>query len=133
MAERQMGERQEQRQPLSLHAAMSRRRRGGSAGPAGHPRGSHPPTPHSTRPPAAGLSLAVRSGMQAQSGGDVGRVMVVLITDGRANVSLGKSNDDPDACAPDAPKPSQVRAALCGAALRLLRGACCCCLRAPEF
>ena len=90
--------------------------------------GSHPLSPHSTRPPAAGLSLAVRSGMQAQSGGDVGRVMVVLITDGRANVSLGKSNDDPDACAPDAPKPSQVRAAL-----RLLRGACCSCLRAPEF
>ena len=33
--------------------------------------------------------------------------MVVLITDGRANVSLAKSNDDPEAIAPDAPKPSQ--------------------------
>ena len=35
----------------------------------------------------------------------MGRVMVVLLTDGRANVSLAKSNDDPDA---DAEKPSQV-------------------------
>jgi Mg-chelatase subunit ChlD len=44
---------------------------------------------------------------QAQSSGDVGRVMMVLITDGRANVSLAKSNEDPEAMAPDAPKPSQ--------------------------
>ena len=58
-------------------------------------------------PLAHGLSLAVRFGMQAQQQGDVGRVMVVLITDGRANVSLAKSNDDPEALAPDAPKPSQ--------------------------
>ena len=29
--------------------------------------------------------------------GDVGRIMVVLLTDGRANVSLAKSNADPDA------------------------------------
>ena len=58
-------------------------------------------------PLAHGLSLAVRFGSQAASGGDVGRVMVVLITDGRANVSLAKSNDDPEAIAPDAPKPSQ--------------------------
>lgn len=57
-------------------------------------------------PLAHGLSLAVRTGMQAQAGGDVGRVMVVLITDGRANVSLGKSNEDPEAIKPDAPKPS---------------------------
>ena len=53
------------------------------------------------------MSLAVRFGSQAQQQGDVGRVMVVLITDGRANVSLAKSNEDPDALAPDAPKPSQ--------------------------
>jgi magnesium chelatase subunit D len=33
--------------------------------------------------------------------------MMVLITDGRANVSLAKSNEDPEAMAPDAPKPSQ--------------------------
>lgn len=36
--------------------------------------------------------------------GDVGRIMVVLLTDGRANVSLAKSNADPDAT-----KLSQVR------------------------
>lgn len=58
-------------------------------------------------PLAHGLSLAVRFGSQAASGGDVGRVMVVLITDGRANVSLAKSNDDPEALMPDAPKPTQ--------------------------
>lgn len=40
--------------------------------------------------------------------GDCGRVMVVLLTDGRANVSLAKSNRDPDALAEDAPKPSTV-------------------------
>ena len=58
-------------------------------------------------PLAHGLSLAVRFGTQARQGGDVGRVMVVLLTDGRANVSLGKSNDDPEALAEDAPKPTQ--------------------------
>jgi magnesium chelatase subunit D len=57
-------------------------------------------------PLAHGLSLAVRFGTQAQSGGDVGRVMVVLLTDGRANVSLAKSNDDPEAIGPDAVRPS---------------------------
>ena len=40
--------------------------------------------------------------------GDCGRIMMVLLTDGRANVSLAKSNEDPDALKPDAPKPSQV-------------------------
>lgn len=34
--------------------------------------------------------------------------MVVLLTDGRANVSLAKSNRDPDALAEDAPKPTTV-------------------------
>ena len=42
--------------------------------------------------------------------GDCGRVMVVLLTDGRANVSLAKSNRDPDALAENAPKPSTVTA-----------------------
>lgn len=34
---------------------------------------------------------------------------MVLLTDGRANVSLAKSNDDPDAIGPDAVKPTTVR------------------------
>ena len=58
-------------------------------------------------PLAHGLSLATRTGMNAIQGGDCGRVMVVLLTDGRANVSLAKSNREPDALAEDAPKPSQ--------------------------
>lgn len=32
--------------------------------------------------------------------------MVVLITDGRANISLARSNEDPDAIGPDAKKPT---------------------------
>jgi magnesium chelatase subunit D len=59
-------------------------------------------------PLAHGLSLATRTGINAIKGGDCGRVMVVLLTDGRANVSLAKSNRDPDALAEDAPKPSQT-------------------------
>ena len=41
-------------------------------------------------PLAHGMSMAIRTGLQAQSAGDVGRVMCVLITDGRANISLAK-------------------------------------------
>ena len=47
----------------------------------------------------------IRVAANARQQGSVGRVMVVLLTDGRANVSLAKSNDNPDA---DAEKPSQV-------------------------
>lgn len=57
-------------------------------------------------PLAHGLATAVRTGLNAQSSGDCGRIMIVLLTDGRANVSLAKSNRDPDALAEDAPKPS---------------------------
>jgi magnesium chelatase subunit D len=32
--------------------------------------------------------------------------MAVLLTDGRANISLARSNEDPDALGPDAAKPS---------------------------
>ena len=49
----------------------------------------------------------IRVATNARQQGSVGRVMVVLLTDGRANVSLAKSNDDPDAATE---KPSQVRA-----------------------
>ena len=39
---------------------------------------------------------AVRTAINAQSSGDCGRIMIVLLTDGRANVSLGRSNEDPE-------------------------------------
>eukprot|EP00210_Caulerpa_lentillifera_P005678 g5430.t1 len=58
-------------------------------------------------PLAHGLSTAIRVALNHQQQGNVGRVMVVLITDGRANVSLAKSNEDPDAMDPNAEKPSQ--------------------------
>ncbi|KAI8469627.1 MAG: magnesium chelatase subunit D chloroplast precursor [Monoraphidium minutum] len=57
-------------------------------------------------PLAHGMSMAIRTGLQAQQGGDVGRVMCVLITDGRANICLAKSNEEPEAMGPEAPKPS---------------------------
>lgn len=55
------------------------------------------------------MSLAVRTALQARQRGEVGRVMMVLITDGRANIGLARSNEEPDAMGPDAVKPTTVR------------------------
>ncbi|KMZ57008.1 Magnesium-chelatase subunit ChlD [Zostera marina] len=57
-------------------------------------------------PLAHGLSMAVRVGLNAEKSGDVGRIMIVVLTDGRANVSIKKATDPELAADPDAPKPS---------------------------
>lgn len=44
-------------------------------------------------------------GLNAEKSGDVGRIMIVAITDGRANITLKRSTD-PEGIAPDAPRPT---------------------------
>ena len=55
-------------------------------------------------PLAHGLTLAARVGINQLSSGDVGRVMVICLTDGRANIPLGKSTGDAEYFGEDAKK-----------------------------
>jgi len=56
-------------------------------------------------PLAHALNVAVRTGLNAQKSGDIGKVVVILLSDGRANVPLSYASDegpeDPEREKPD--------------------------------
>merc|ERR1712023_166615 len=58
-------------------------------------------------PLAHALQVAVKSGQNAMKTGDVGKCVMVLISDGRANVPLWKSNDIPEPIVDEAEEGSE--------------------------
>ncbi|CAL5353925.1 unnamed protein product [Camellia sinensis] len=57
-------------------------------------------------PPSSRLYHTVRVGLNAGKSGDIGHIMIVAITDGRANISSKRSTDPEATAASDAPRPS---------------------------